>query len=787
MSGSSGDFVQARDISGGIHFHQGANRPEVVPAQLPGDPFGFVNRIADLDLLDSLLCPPDGTALEAAVCLITGTPGVGKTSLAIHWAHRSRARFPDGQLYVNLRGYDWEQPVDPQQALSGFLIALGVAPGAVPAYPEDRSSLYRSILSERRTLVLLDNAATTSQVAPLLTGAGRSRVLITSRGLLSGLATRGGARRVTLGLFSEADSVALLRLTTDRYRVGDSQEEVAELAALCARLPLALRIAAERAAARPRMTLSALIQDLRDESSLWNALSISDLDDADAVRSVFAWSYRALPEATAGLFRLLGIFPGTDFSSSAAAAIAGISADTARRILGDLTDAHLVEQLSADRYQFHDLLRAYASGQAQQFDSPEEQAMALKRVTEWYLRSSAAFAKLDPYAAGHRYVELEPPTADTPKAGFADYDQAITWFHEERSNLTSVVRMASALGLKDAAWEIPSLLRKVYDRERIFDDWLAITHLGIEAARTVGSGEGLTYLLESLGRAYDGRGHTALAAECYSELLELSRTRQDFFTEAVTLNVMGLIEIRLHHMSEAISYFEQCDSLCSAHGFRELTVNPATNLAQALLEFGRPDEALTMARIAVETNRQVGSRQAEMRALLSQSAAELQVGEVSVAESCIEQARQLAESSQSRAEIGITQLYAGAVHLALGRTTEALEAYQNAALIARRGGDRHREALSLRGAAIVQRSLGRHSEASDLHRSVLVIWRSLEDRWQTASALAELVTDLEEGDRAPEVRAAVDEALALIHDFSDPAAGRLREFLMSPAAPGDDQ
>ena len=785
-SGSSGDLVQARDISGGVHFHQALNEHGVVPAQLPGDVYDFVNRTNDLELLDRVLCPEQAEPSGAAVCVITGTPGVGKTSLAIHWAHRVRERFPDGQLYINLRGYDWEMPVEPDRALTGFLIALGVAPGAVPAHPEERSSLYRSLLSERRALVLLDNAATTAQVRSLLPGAGQSRALITSRGLLAGLATRGGARRVTLELFSRADSVELLKVTTSRYRVNDDEREIAELASLCARLPLALRIAAERAAARPRMSLSALIQDLRDESSLWVALSTNDPEDADAVRSVFAWSYRALPEATARLFRLLGVFPGNDFSSAGAAALVGTPASVVRRLLGDLADAHLIEQLAADRYQFHDLLRAYALNQAQQTDPHTELTAAIARLAEWYLRSAESLASLDAYAHGHRHVTLDLPAQDAPAARFTDYAEAISWFHEERTNVTALVRAVTKAAPAEVAWQVPALLRHVYDRERTFDDWFAVTRLGLAAARSLGSDEGQGYLLGSLGRAHFAQHSMAQAAQCYTELLDLCRARDDFFTEAVTLNAMGLVETRQHNMREAIAYFEQCDALCAEHGFRELTVNPATNLTQALLEFGRPEEALVMGRTAVETNRRVGSKQAEMYALLRLSAAELETGGVSSAEAHVEQARRLAEVSQSRAEEGVALLYAGAVQLTHGRAVEALDSYQTAAVIARHGGDRQREALSLRGTALVHRAADRRDDALDTHRAVLLIWRSLDDRWQTALTLADMVRDLG-SDRQRETRSATVEALSLIEAFTDPAAVGLREFLTTASAREGDR
>ena len=412
----------------------------------------------------------------------------------------------------------------------------------------------------------------------------------------------GGAQRVTLNLFSEADSVELLRTTTAPYRTGDGDGDVAKLAQLCARLPLALRIAAERAAARPRMTLNALIRDLLDESSLWMALTEDEAEqEVDAVRSVFAWSYRALPEPTARLFRLLGVFPGADFSTRAAAVLTGMSEPTANRLLGDLVDAHLIEQTGEDLYQFHDLLRAYAGDLAVQIDPPADVEAALAALLEWYLRCSAELAALNPFSLGHRQVELAPPIPNAAKPGFADYEQAVAWFHSERADITSVIEAAARVGPNAAVWQIPALLRQIFDRERAFDDWLATAELGLAAARALGSDDGQLLLLGSLGRGNFSLNHLGEADRYYSALLDRCREMGHSHDEAVAENVMGVLEIKRHRCEQALAHIDRCDELCREHGFRELTVNPATNRAQALLAFGGPAKALAMAEQAVES------------------------------------------------------------------------------------------------------------------------------------------------------------------------------------------
>ncbi|MGO4421959.1 NB-ARC domain-containing protein, partial [Streptomyces sp. MCAF7] len=378
-----------------MHFHSTRATddpgPRVVPRQLPGDVRGFVNRTEELHRLDAILAGGErDSSAVVAICVIAGTAGVGKTSLALRWAHQVKTAFPDGQLYVNLRGYDPGEPVTAREALHRFLTGLGVQPGAVPTDTEAAAALFRSLLADRRMLIVLDNAATVTQVRPLLPGHAGSLVIVTSRSRLSGLAVRDGAHRITLGTLPEPEAVSLLRAVTSGYRPEDDAEKLSELARLCARLPLALRIAAERAASHPHMRLDELIADLRDESALWAALSTGDEQDADAVRSVFAWSYRALPPDAARLFRLLGLHPGPAFGLGAVSALAGVSVRQARQLLDVLVGAHLLEQTAPDRFEFHDLLRAYATEQSRLDETADSRAGALRRVLDWYLHTADA-------------------------------------------------------------------------------------------------------------------------------------------------------------------------------------------------------------------------------------------------------------------------------------------------------------------------------------------------------------------------------------------------------------
>src|SRR5579872_6671202 len=390
LSGSARDVIQARDVSGGVHFHRADPEPVPVPRQLPGNARGFVNRVAEIQQLDEALAHLKDDPNALALLVITGTAGVGKTSLAVHWAHRIRQDFPDGQLYINLRGYDPGEPVVPDEALDRFLRALGMPAEAIPADSQAKESAYRSMVADRQVLIVLDNASSARQVRPLLPGTPSCVVVVTSRSRLSGLVARDGARRVLVDVLAPTDAVELLRRVTAEYRHDDEARELSELARLCVGLPLALRIAGERAASRPRTLLRDLIASLRNETELWDVLSAGDDEDADAVRTVFAWSYRALPPDAAHLFCLLGLHPGPHLGLPAIAALAGESISRTRQQLDVLVGTHLIEQPAPDRYQFHDLLRAYAVDKTHDLDDPVAIAAARARLFGWYLHSAKA-------------------------------------------------------------------------------------------------------------------------------------------------------------------------------------------------------------------------------------------------------------------------------------------------------------------------------------------------------------------------------------------------------------
>jgi tetratricopeptide (TPR) repeat protein len=779
LSGAARDVVQARDISGGIHFHASAGQSERVPRQLPGDVHGFVNRTADLGRLDALLAADADNPGEAAVCVIAGTAGVGKTSLAVHWARRHYDRFPDGQLYVNLRGYDPGQPVTAAEALERFLTALGITPGAVPDDLESRSTLFRSLMADRRMLVVLDNAASAGQVRPLLPGADGCLVLVTSRSRLSGLVARDGAHRVTLDVFPEREAVELLKVVTSAFRGEDSDVEVAELARLCARLPLALRIAAERAAARPHTPLTDLIQDLRDESSLWDALSSEDDEEADAVRTVFAWSYRALPVEAARMFRLVGLHPGPDFSGLAAAALADVPPSQARRLLDTLVGVHMLGQTGQDRYQFHDLLRAYAIEQATREESTEDRGTALLRVCTWYLRAMGAAAAVhDAFYCDDWGV----PAADDDGAtlpAFSTRDAVMTWFDEEVDNLVAAARVAAETGFDEIAWKLPALFRTPYLDRHPVEEWLPMGQRALASARRSPDGLGTAITYTGLGIAYRQAQRIPEAIASHQAALAAARDVGDRRQEAAALVTLGHAFRSGRRLGEALQSYEEGLAVAEDADLTLWTPWATIGMTEALFDAGRLDEARDqgLRLMASLQAQQSPGLKAELLWILA--AIERESGDTSQARSYIHDALDIATDIKNAIYEGEYETELGRILLAAGEPHEALVALQRAASIQRRRGDRSLEAEALHAAAGTYRILEQFDEAIDFHRTALSMQRGAGSTWALAVTLNDLAAVLDDLQRAAEAVPHFEEARQLLLGYEDLRASTLRASITS--------
>src|SRR6266851_2130136 len=474
-----------------------------VPRQLPAGVRHFVGRMEELQRLSGLLDEASSAGGAVVISAIGGTAGIGKTGLAVHWAHQNAEKFPDGQLYVNLRGFDPSgTPTAAATAMRGFLGALAVPPASVPDDLDAQAALYRSLLADRRMLIVLDNARDAGQVRPLLPGTASCPVLVTSRNQLAGLVAVDGAIPLTLGLLTPDEARELLSHRLGRERVPREEQAAGELTELCARLPLALNIAAARAVLRPGWPLAALVSELHGTRQRLDPLTTGD--SAADLRAVFSWSCHTLSTGAARMFRLLGLHPGPDISVPAAASLAALDRDQARRALDELTAAHLLTEHTRGRYTFHDLLRAFAAEQAHIHDTKAERCDARHRALDHYLCTGhAAFTVLYP---GWIPLDLPRPVPGVAPEDLADQEQALTWSEAEHAVLVAATFWAAEGGFDSHAWQIPCGLGTIMERRAYCREWAIVSEVALGAAQRSGDLTGQAHSHHRLGQALLARG-----------------------------------------------------------------------------------------------------------------------------------------------------------------------------------------------------------------------------------------------------------------------------------------
>ncbi len=766
-------MVQAGAVSGGIHLHHTTEKVERPvarrPRQLPADIPTFINRTKEMRLMDKLAAEQVGRPNAGAVHIITGMAGVGKTALAIRQAHRLAPRFPDGQLYINLRGYDPGAPINALMALSRFLVELGVPAAAVPGDTDTAAATYRSLVADRAILIVLDNAASAGQVRPLIPGGANCVTLITSRNQLSSLTIHEGARRVTIGTLTERDSVTLLRKTIAGYRTEDAPHKVAELARLCARLPLALRIAAERAVSHPHTSIDELIEGLRGESSLWDMLSVGGEGEEESVQPVFSWSYRALSPDSARLFRLLGLHPGYDFGINSIAALSATPVRRTRQLLDSLVAAHMIEQIVPGRYEFHDLLRAYALDKANIDETPESREKALVRVLDWYLHTAgAARERLTP-AYGH--VPLKDHDSEVTPQPFADYDSAADWAESEDTNFPALVAAAVKAGLDSHAWRLALLAANARAPSAPATTWPAVGLAGVGAAHRTGDRTGEADLRRALGYAHVELNQLRESLANHAQSVELYRTLNDSAGLAESLNALGVANMRWRRLVAAEACFREAKEIFDRGESLDWQNLLVVNIASVHLEAGRLDEARTGMEQSLRFNQEVGNKRDVGHALRQLSAIRLDQGDATTALRLAKTAVDLALDLRNHLVEGYWLLAVADAHTALGQFNEALTAYQRSAALHRRIGDREREALAWHGTGVVYQRLGRADEAADFHRAAAKTQHELGHTWHEAIArdgLAAALTDL------PQQLNQWRLAHELLAPFDDPRAVALR-------------
>ncbi|MBP2337130.1 tetratricopeptide (TPR) repeat protein [Saccharothrix coeruleofusca] len=489
----NGFLLQAGSVG---HVSVAAPPPAERPRQLPLAVRGFTGRARQLAALDALLADEGGPV----VATVDGTAGVGKTALAVQWAHRAQHRFPDGTLYVDLGGCGPDEPIAPGDALGGFLAALGLPPERVPAGLGARAALYRSVLAGQRVLVVLDDAGSAEQVRPLLPGGAGCAVVVTSRATLTGLAVDAGATRIALDLPGPQEAAALVRAVLGP-RADAEPDAVAGLVRGCARLPLALRVAASRAAARPHSTIADLVAELGSERGRWEALSVP-ADERTAVRSVFDWSYRRLTDEQARLFRRLGLHPGPEFGSHVAAAVADRDLAETRRLLDALADGNLVEPVAADRYRLHDLLRAYAADRAERDETRADRDHARIAALGWYAHHArTAYRAVAPeLAEWHAAAGLN--TSAHPEIAFPDPVRAWDWADREHVNAVAAARDCARHDLHRFVVLLANAAVVPLGQRGLKDDALEVCRLGLAAARRMGNRLAEHHMLLCLGHGY---------------------------------------------------------------------------------------------------------------------------------------------------------------------------------------------------------------------------------------------------------------------------------------------
>ena len=456
--------------------------PARIPWELPPDVVGFTGRDEHLKRLDELV-PGDERAAPVIVA-IAGMAGVGKTSLAVHWGHRVRGHFPDGQLYLNLRGHSNDSPVTPLEALSNLLRALGVPGEEIPVDQQAAAGRYRSLLADRRVLILLDDAADADQVRPLFPAGPGCLVMVTSRDRLSGLVARDGAHRLSIEQLTPGEARTLLSRILGPERAQAEPDAVDELARACTYLPLALHLAAVDLTNRAMPTIADYVVAFRTGDRL-DALEV-DGDERTGVRRAFDMSYRTLNESARRLLRLTGLVPGPHLTAEAAAALLGCSVRHAARLLEQLAAAHLLGQRMPGRYGCHDLVRDYAAGRAKAEDPAGLRSEALLRLYLWYLSSAATAAKM---LYPHRLRLPLPSIASTDVTvwiAFEDDAAAWTWLDTERDNLVGVIRQAARFGPRRIVWQLADVLRGYFWLGMHTVDWAEAARLSLAAAEADG-------------------------------------------------------------------------------------------------------------------------------------------------------------------------------------------------------------------------------------------------------------------------------------------------------------
>jgi DNA-binding SARP family transcriptional activator/tetratricopeptide (TPR) repeat protein len=576
-----------------------------LPAQLPLDAQGFSGHHDELRALHDML-PTARAAETVPVAVISGTAGVGKTALAIRFGHQVAKHFPDGQLYINLRGRDPARPpMEPIEALGLLLVSFGMPPHRLTSSTEERAALFRSLVDGKRILAVLDNASNAAQVRPLLPGSPDCLVVVTSRNQMVGLVAAEGATLISLDVLGDDEAHEMLARRLGRERVAAEPQAADEIIAACAGLPLALSIAVGRATAgRAKRSLAQLAAELRDARNRLDALEEGDA--ATDVRAVMSWSYDQLSPAAARMFRLLGLHPGPDISLSAAASLAGISRAEAGTALRELTRTHMAAEHLPGRFTFHDLLRIYATDQAERHDPEPERSAAVQRMLDHYLHTAmAASQRFSPFRSPLR---LATPQPGVLPAEMADKDQAMAWFDAEAPVLLTLIEYASANGFDTHAWQIPWTLGPFFHRRGRWRSYAASQRTALAAAQRLDDTLALAHAHHLLGHAQLQISDYSSAEPNFRRALDLFRELQDRANEAVVLNGLGGMLEKQERYPEALAVALDALRMLKAAGHWWTQATLENGVGWLYAHLGQYDDALSHCQRALSLHRESGHR-----------------------------------------------------------------------------------------------------------------------------------------------------------------------------------
>ena len=745
----------------------------IVPRQLPAAVHNFVGRAAELCALTGRLDQGEAGSNTVVISAIGGTAGVGKTALAVHWAHQIAGRFPDGQLYVNLRGYDAAAPLAAADVLAAFLRALGLHGDDIPAELDERAARYRSLLAARRVLVMLDNAGSAEQVRPLLPGTPSCTAVVTSRDSLPGLVALDDARRLDLTLLPLAEAVDLLRKLIGG-RVDADPGAAASLAVQCCRLPLSLRIAAELAAARPAVPLIGLVGELTDQHRRLDLLKAGG-DPRAAVRAVFSWSYRHLDPGDARAFRLLGLHPGQDFDSYAAAAITGTSAGQAQHLVDRLTRVHLIHPVRAGRWGMHDLLRAYAVERAARDDAEADRRAALTRLFDHYLHSAAV--AMDTLFPAERHYRPRIPSPAAAASPIANPAAARDWLNEERAGLVAVAAHTAANGWPGHTTRLAATMFRYLDAGGYYSEAAAMHSHAQRAAHQVGDRAAESTALINLG-AVDQRQGRPRQATCHLEqAAALCREIGDRQGEARALSTLGNIDLRQGRYAQADHHHQQALALHRGRGDLIGEAHALDNLGIIEMLQGRYPEATLYLRRALALHRDLDDRTGEATVLINLGDICRRQGSYRQAADHLQRALTLSRETGNRQIEAHALTSLGEVGLLQGRPQQASDYQQRALALCREIGELSGEAEALNGLGEALFATGKPGPARTRHTAALALASQIGEQDQQARAHNGLGHCYHAADSARLARRHWQQALAIYTGLGAPEADAVRDHL----------